>query len=598
MSSERNRSQNSGFFEKARASMNLSDLPKLRHEPGFWGGVIVRVATLMGFLILLNVGGDLTDQNELLFKGLVNFLQGICPYGQSYSLTTFGGPFTQDYFNYPPFAILFHIPTFIWPGPQSIGTIDFMPGFFLLHTAFDFIIYYRLHQAGHSRAELMLWVNPGMVFLDTSTFISLPLLLLTLTILNIDNPIKSGFYSATLFACYQLGVIFIPFILIYHYNRHQLSRTFVSMLPVAAILIIFLLWNPSAYITDLFIAQFGRNPINWSDNNPLSPYYNRYYPAAFLFMGSIPAIVFNIAIIMGVPPDVAPVISQPMMILVGILCLAFLVHFIRNPRKGLSILYPGIILALFIASTSEGIAHYWVMTITLPFLAWAQRGTLFSSSATSSKHTKDSPMEKDLRVLGDKLGVSISPLKEQQNETRQPHVDLIRRLFDIIDLNFGERYMRRFDSLPFISSIRGCRRIWPLMENRLTLELGSERGFGSVGIRNCVRTDLRPVNGVQIVCDAYNLPFRDHVFDRTWSVYLIHHIPDIGPFISEARRVSEKFYLFDFLPKTWLHYFSIVWDWLFFRERIRAADPKIIREIAPDVRIYPRGFLGEVLYAF
>jgi len=572
MSDERNNGQNIGLFEKARISMNLSDLPRLRHEPGFWGGIIVRVATLMGFLIFLNVGGDLTDQNELLFKGLVNFLHGICPYGQSYSLTTFSGSFTQDYFNYPPFAILFHIPTFLWLGPQSIGTIDFMPGFFLLHTFFDFIIYYRLHQAGHSRAKLMLWVNPGMVFLDISTFISLPLLLLTLTLLNLDNPIKSGFYSAMLFACYQLGVIFIPFILIYHYSRHQLSRTFVSMLPVAAILIIFLLWNPSAYITDLLVAQFGRNPINWSDNNPLSPYYNRYYPAAFLFMGSIPSIVFNMAIIMGVPPNTAPLISQPMMIFVGILCLLFLVHFIHNPRKGLSILYPGIILALFIASTSEGIAHYWVMTITLPFLVWAQRDTIFSSSAKSPK--------------------------DNQDENQQPHVDLIRRLFDIIDINFGERYMHHFDGLPIIRSIRGCRRIWPLIENHLTLELGSERGFGSVGIPKCVRTDLRPINGVQIICDAYNLPFRNRVFDRTWSVYLIHHISDIRQFIIEARRVADKFYLFDFLPKTWLHYFSIIWDWLFFRERIKAADPREIREIAPDVRIYPRGFLGEVLYVF
>ncbi|MFX1564148.1 MAG: methyltransferase domain-containing protein, partial [Promethearchaeota archaeon] len=463
----------------------------------------------------------------------------------------------------------------------------------------DFIIYYRLHQAGHSRAELMLWVNPGMVFLDVITFISLPLLLLTLTILNLDNPIRSGFYSALLFACYQLGVIFIPFILIYHYRRHNLQRAFGSVLPIVVVFLVFLFWSPSAFINDLLIAQFGRNPINWADSNPLSPYYNRYYPAAFLFMGSIPSIVFNAAIILGVPPDAAPIISQPMMIFVGIICIILLIHFILNTRKGLAILYPGILLALFIASTSEGIAHYWVMTITLPFLAWAQRDTIFSSAASHYRSIKSisSPREQKEIINGKSMSLRLA-LEGNEDSCEQSRFDLIRRLFDVVDLEFGERYMRRFDKLPIISGIRGCRRLWPLMKNHLTLELGSERGFGSVGIPKCVRTDLRPINGVHVVCDAYHLPFRDHVFDRTWSVYLAHHISNLKQFILEARRVANKFYLFDFLPRSWLHYFSIIWDWLFFRERIRPADPEVLREIAPDLRIYPRGPLGGVLYAF
>lgn len=174
--------------------------------------------------------------------------------------------------------------------------------------------------------------------------------------------------------------------------------------------------------------------------------------------------------------------------------------------------------------------------------------------------------------------------------------DLLSRIFDGLTIDFGERIMRRFGSFPFVNGIRGYRQLWPLLKNHLTLELGSERGFGSIGIPNCIRTDLRAINGVDVVCDATLLPFRDRVFDRTWSVYLAHHIPQLQELVNESRRVSKKLYLFDFFPRTFLHYFSVIWDWLFFRETITPANPTVLREIAPGLRIYPQGPLGSVLY--
>ncbi len=157
---------------------------------------------------------------------------------------------------------------------------------------------------------------------------------------------------------------------------------------------------------------------------------------------------------------------------------------------------------------------------------------------------------------------------------------------------------KSLDNLFISAAIRGAVDIWPLLENHLVLELGSEAGSGSAGLSNCIRTDLRPIPGLDVVCDCMVLPFRDKVFDRTLAVYLAHHITDFKSLISEARRVSEKFYMFDFLPRSWLHYYSIVWDRLFFREIIRAAKPSHLRKIAPACRIYKRSHLGGVLYVF
>ena len=586
--------QGSQTWHRVSHILNLSDLPKLSREPGLWGGIVVRVATLVGFLLFLDVAGDLTDMNELVFLGLTNLLHGICPYGQTYVLATYAGSFVQSYFNYPPFAVLFHLPTLLWLGPQSLGTMQFMPGIFLVHTALDFILYYRLHQAGHSRAELMLWVNPGMVFIDIITFVSLPLLLVTLAILNLDNPVRTGLYSSLLAASYQLGAIFLPFILLYQYKHHQLTKTIMGLLPVLGVVLAFFLWNPTAFVNDLLLAQLGRGYVNWLDANPLSVNYNRYYPAAFLFMGSLPSLVFNIAIGLGIPPSNAPQIALPMMAVVGIAAVALLVHFAWNPRKGLAILYPGCLLALLIASGSEGLTHYWVLTITLPFLAWAQHGTFFPSSNATAVSSSSESAE-----LHKRKTKSQEPLAAvNRRSTRLSNLNLLRRLFDTIELDLGNRIIRGLDGLPFISGIRSYRKLWPMFGNHLTLELGAERGFGSVGICNCIRTDLRPHSKLDALCDATQLPFRDHIFDRTWCVYLAHHIPNLRGLVEEGCRVAEKFYLYDFLPGSWLHGFSVVWDLLFFREHIEPAKPWFLRAIAPNLRHYRQGRLGGVLYVF
>lgn len=151
---------------------------------------------------------------------------------------------------------------------------------------------------------------------------------------------------------------------------------------------------------------------------------------------------------------------------------------------------------------------------------------------------------------------------------------------------------------PITKAVRGALELCPLLENQFTLELGSERGLASQGLSSCIRSDLEPYNGLDVICDATSLPFRGKVFDRTWAVYLAHHVANFEALITEACRISEKFYMFDFLPNSWLHYYSKIWDWLIFSTPIKPVNPQELNEISPTHRSYKRSHLGTVLYVF
>lgn len=166
------------------------------------------------------------------------------------------------------------------------------------------------------------------------------------------------------------------------------------------------------------------------------------------------------------------------------------------------------------------------------------------------------------------------------------------------DQNSIQRIHKPLSKIPTVQAVRGAMKLWPLLKNHFTLELGSDCGSGSWGIPNCIRTDLHPSPGLDVICDATSLPFRDQIFDRTLAVYLAHHILDLRPLISEAHRVSAQFYMFDFLPNTWLHYYSVVWDLLIFGTWIRPVNPQWLRTNVPNHRAYKQSHLGSVLYVF
>ena len=68
------------------------------------------------------------------------------------------------------------------------------------------------------------------------------------------------------------------------------------------------------------------------------------------------------------------------------------------------------------------------------------------------------------------------------------------------------------------------------------LELGSGAGFMSESVPGLITSDMLPSPGVRVVTDGRALPFASEVLRGVAMVDVLHHIPDVGRFFSEAAR--------------------------------------------------------------
>jgi SAM-dependent methyltransferase len=71
------------------------------------------------------------------------------------------------------------------------------------------------------------------------------------------------------------------------------------------------------------------------------------------------------------------------------------------------------------------------------------------------------------------------------------------------------------------------------------LELGSGGGFLDTRVPGLVTSDVFEVPGIDRVIDARQLPFQDSSLRAIVMVNVFHHVPDVGPFLSEAERVLK-----------------------------------------------------------
>lgn len=76
-----------------------------------------------------------------------------------------------------------------------------------------------------------------------------------------------------------------------------------------------------------------------------------------------------------------------------------------------------------------------------------------------------------------------------------------------------------------------------LSGNQKILELGSGGGFLKDLYPQIITSDVKPVNNVDQIIDARELPFDDCVLDAIFGVHVLHHIPDVTAFFKEADRV-------------------------------------------------------------
>jgi SAM-dependent methyltransferase len=68
------------------------------------------------------------------------------------------------------------------------------------------------------------------------------------------------------------------------------------------------------------------------------------------------------------------------------------------------------------------------------------------------------------------------------------------------------------------------------------LELGSGGGFLETRISGLLTSDVFVVPGIDRIIDARSLPFEDGVLRAIVMVNVLHHVPEVGEFFSEAER--------------------------------------------------------------
>ena len=115
-------------------------------------------------------------------------------------------------------------------------------------------------------------------------------------------------------------------------------------------------------------------------------------------------------------------------------------------------------------------------------------------------------------------------------------------------------------------------RILRLMDHRapgLVVEVGSGIGNLKAHVPQAVCTDLFPNPWLDLVCDGYELPFRDGSVSHLVLFDIFHHLRAPNAFMREARRVlapSGRLILFEpymswasFPVYGWLHHEPVAW---------------------------------------
>lgn len=74
----------------------------------------------------------------------------------------------------------------------------------------------------------------------------------------------------------------------------------------------------------------------------------------------------------------------------------------------------------------------------------------------------------------------------------------------------------------------------------IRLELGSGGGFLKEICADVITSDVTDVNGVDKVVNAMALPFPDNSIKTIFMVHVMHHIPDVDLFFSEAIRSLKE----------------------------------------------------------
>ncbi|MHA1299392.1 MAG: hypothetical protein ACTSO9_08160 [Candidatus Helarchaeota archaeon] len=354
----------------------------------FIGGFIARIFWLiLTFLIFANTV-DLVDMVEKVSIGINYFLSGINPYGQWYFLhagemSIYSWWYIDFFYQYPPLSFIFYLPTALYP--NSMYPMDFRPSFFIMNFIIDMYVFYRLLNYDIRWPALIFGGMPlfGML-LDFNNIISAPVLFLTLGMIYYEDPKKCSFFLGLATLTYTYAIVVLAFFLFHYFNKEHLKDFFIGLIIPLAIFGIFLAWNPTALISDLFFSQFGHPPYSFS-NTP--------YGIPALHVCSIPPYVYTFTLpytptiytkSIGLLPWVNGFsgiwwggfnIIPYMYVCVFGISFYLIYSYWKNHRGDLyyTLGFPFIILGLLVLSSPGGYAHYTIIPLIVAIFGWRER---------------------------------------------------------------------------------------------------------------------------------------------------------------------------------------------------------------------------------
>jgi hypothetical protein len=334
-------------------------------------GFVMRAVSFFCFYYLSDK--DLNDMDEKLWIAISQYMaKGLNPYGQSYSMDVMDlhgdNANKESFFQYPPFILIAYTPTLIWPFSPSIGASDFMPAFAIIGFLASIFIFYRLYREGYRITAFFFWVvvAPFSSLLDYSTFIALPLLLLTVAIISREKPLLSALSIGLGVASYTYLAIPALFLLVYNWKRgkDRLQRFIIGLVPSIVIVLFFFFLNPATFVHDIFISQATNQPANF-----LYPYYSTPGVSNYWWMHifSLPPYINTIYNSM-IDPSVK--LSMPYLtesLTIAAICFAIFLLFKlwRKCNERNLVLFSFLSLLALVLVSSKGFPHYVVYPLML-----------------------------------------------------------------------------------------------------------------------------------------------------------------------------------------------------------------------------------------
>ncbi|NHI91702.1 MAG: hypothetical protein EAX96_04300 [Candidatus Lokiarchaeota archaeon] len=368
--------------EKVKAYENRKplSLKTVLNDKIFLLGLIQIIIWTIIMVLIMNITFDICDMNEMVYEANLNLLHGINPYGKDYSIQIFDYIYPHDYFPYGPLLLIIYIPASLLP-PElaSLGTMDFMPTFYITNMFFVFLMYvnFRRHQDHSFAFSWWFAMGPIWVLVSIGSFLPLPLLLIQMGYYNMKN-YNSLVYFGIGTLVYQYVLMFFIFAIIYHleFKWEKIKKLLIYILPLLIPVGVFIIWDifegqffnflGDSFIGNFLFGQLTREYVDWNSQ------WARGMP--WLFLYSIPAIVYNLTGGIAGGLEIGFYTTVIAVIIIGGLGIYFLI------KKGNDNLYTFPIFALIamLVTNVTGMGHYYLLIIIPMMMVFRHRYEIFS----------------------------------------------------------------------------------------------------------------------------------------------------------------------------------------------------------------------------